>query len=118
MTETNSDSGPDINALMGDLIERLSAADTEPEIEAALISSADLVRDIAKACESTRLYQRSGEAYAAFMAEFESAVAPAERLIRSWAWLTDRIANSPTRAHMHGSVRLCMPLVARYLPVS
>lgn len=35
----------------------------------------------------------------------------------SWAWLSDRIANSPTKAHMLASVRMCLPLVALYLPV-
>jgi len=28
----------------------------------------------------------------------------------------DRIANAPTRMHITGAVRLCLPLVASYLP--
>lgn len=115
--ETDAASAPSIDDLLGRLFDRMSDADAEHEIHAALIANADQIREIALACKSTNLFGRFAKQFDEFKVEFESQVEPADRLIGSWAWLSDRIANSPTKAHMLASVRLCLPLVALYLPV-
>lgn len=111
----------DIESLMKTLFDRIDARSDESDgsvaaMQAILLNEADLIREIAAACEKTGIYTKSKARSAEFKAGLEASTEPADRLMKSWGWLLDRITEAPTAMHRIGSVRLCMPLVAAYLP--
>ncbi|MDH1403732.1 hypothetical protein [Pseudomonas sp. GD03730] len=85
-------------------------------LNAALLAQADLIRSISQACEQTGLYERSKAKVDEFAIELTDKLETDRHLVHAWLWLLDRIACAPTHFHAVASVRLCMPLVARYLP--
>lgn len=105
-----------IDALMQVLFEQMGDAETDEAMESALIAQSENIRIISRACEDTGLFAQSAGKFAEFKAELELSTVPDKRLIKAWHWLLNRIVKAPTRLHMAGSVRLCMPLVAHYLP--
>lgn len=114
MTEQSAD--PSIEQMIDDLFEQIGEADTDEAIQAALTSQADKIRVISQACQSSGLFAMSAPRFADFKADFEATTAPEDYLVQSWLWLLDRIANAPTRLHITSAVRLCLPLMASYLP--
>ncbi|MEL0169826.1 MAG: hypothetical protein VW877_17035 [Pseudomonadaceae bacterium] len=111
----------DIDGLVNDLFDRIDASldesdDSPAAMEAILINQASLIQEIARACERTELYNKSLERAAAFKGELEAKSSPDKRLITAWGWLLNRVTEAPTSIHRRGSIRLCMPLVAAYLP--
>lgn len=82
----------------------------------ALLAQAGLIRSIATACEQTGLYENSKAKVDEFAIELTEKLETDRHLVHAWLWLLDRIACAPTHFHAVASVRLCMPIVARYLP--
>ena len=108
--------GVDIDAQVSLLLERLDNTETDAELLAGLCAQAPLVREVAAACRQTAAFTRSAVQFASFQVELEADHAADERLLAAWLHFLDRIISAPTRLHMIGSVRLCLPLVAHYLP--
>lgn len=106
----------DIDAQVGLLLERLDNTETDAQLLAGLCAQAPLVRQVAAACEQTDLFTRSAAQFAAFQVELEAEHAADERLLAAWLHFLDRLISAPTRLHLIGAVRLCLPLVAHYLP--
>lgn len=105
-----------IEDMVEQLLDHMDDAETQEEITAALIDQAETIRAISKACESSSLFERSAKQYVEFKENLESNTAPEDRLFQSWLWLLNRLANAPSRLHFRSAMRLCMPLVAAYLP--
>lgn len=106
----------DIDALVALLLDRLDNTETDAQLLAGLCAQAPLVRQIAAACQQTAVFTRSAAQLAAFQVELEADHAAADRLLAAWLHFLERIVNAPTHLHMVGTVRLCLPLVAQYLP--
>jgi hypothetical protein len=106
----------DIDAQVSLLLERLDNTETDAQLLAGLCAQAPLVRQIATACIQTPAYVGSAAQVAAFQVELEADHTEDERLLAAWLHFLDRIISAPTRLHMIGAVRLCLPLVAQYLP--
>lgn len=106
----------DIDAQVSLLLERLDNTETDAQLLAGLCAQAPLVRQVAAACQQTAAFTRSAAQFAAFQVELEADHAADERLLAAWLHFLDRIVSAPTRLHMIGAVRLCLPLVAQYLP--
>lgn len=106
----------DIDAQVSLLLERLDNTATDADLLAGLCAQAPLVREVAAACRQTAAFTRSAAQFAAFQVELEAEHAADERLLAAWLHFLDRLISAPTRLHMIGSVRLCLPLVAHYLP--
>lgn len=106
----------DIDGMVKALFEHFGDAETDDAVHAVLIAQAEQIRVIAKACESTGLFAHSAGKFEKFKADLDSSTEPEKRLVEAWKWLLNRIVEAPTRFHMIGAVRLCLPLVARYLP--
>lgn len=111
-----SETGFEIDAQVNVLLDRLDNTETDAQLLDGLRAQAPLLRQIAAACEQTLAFRRSAEQVAAFRAALEADHAPDERLLGAWLHFLDRIVSAPTRLHMIGVVRLCLPLVAYYLP--
>ncbi|WP_178117757.1 hypothetical protein [Pseudomonas sp. R5(2019)] len=106
----------DIDRRMADLLDALDGVETDGEVRDRLMSHAELVRDLSDSCEKTGLFNRSAELIATFKTELEAQTPPDQRLVKSWHWLLSRIVYAPTNLHRRSAVRLCLPLVAAYLP--
>src|SRR3990167_1214124 len=103
-----------IDRMMTDL---LSAMDQDnSDMRSTLIQNGDDIRALAETCRQTGVFEHSHAKFAEFKQHLEDSTPPEERLVKSWTWLLDRIVHSPTTLHMRGAVRLCVPLVALYLP--
>ena len=106
----------DIDQRMADLLDAMDGAETDGELRDRLMRHAEQVRDLSDACEKTGLFNRSAELVATFKTQLEAQTPPDQRLVKSWHWLLSRIVYAPTNLHMRSAVRLCLPLVAAYLP--
>lgn len=106
----------DIDGLVQTLLEQMEETETDEAVHAALLVQAEKIRIISQACENTGLFARSASKFEEFKAELESTTEPDRRLLQAWQWFLNRMVESPTRLHMIGAVRLCVPLVACYLP--
>ena len=106
----------DIDAQMAAILDALDGADTIEALMAGLLVQAARIRSLSEACQQTGLFDHAQTQFADFKSELEASTTPAQRLPTSWLWLLDRIVAAPTRIHMRGAVRLCLPLVASYLP--
>lgn len=104
-----------IDRMMVDLLSTMDRSDTD--MRSALIEKSQDIRGLADICRQTVIFERSQAKFAEFKQELEVSTPSELRLVKSWTWLLDRIANSPTTLHMRGAVRLCVPLVAFYLPL-
>lgn len=113
-----SAAGFEIDAQVNVLLDRLDHTGTNAQLLDGLRGQAPLLRQIAAACEQTPAYRRSAAQVAAFRVALEADHAPDERLLGAWLHFLDRIVHAPTRLHMISAVRLCLPLVALYLPAS
>ncbi|BAW27501.1 hypothetical protein [Pseudomonas putida] len=110
---------PDIEDQVGELFDALEGLPedvTNEALHAALLAQSDKIRAIADACERTRIYLRAKGQVDEFAGEIEATQPPEGRLVAAWLWLLGRMAGAPTFFHTIGAVRLCMPLVARFLP--
>lgn len=103
-----------IDRIMSDLLSAMDRDDSD--IRPTLIKNSDDIRTLAEICRQTGVFEHSQAKFAEFKQHLEESTPPEERLVKSWAWLLDRIVHSPTTLHMRGAVRLCVPLVALYLP--
>lgn len=106
----------DIDALVNALLDDMGDAESDDDLQVALVAHAEKIRTISKACEDTGLFSKSVSQFEDFKAELESTTVPDKRLVKAWIWFLNRIVEAPTRLHMMGAVRLCVPLVACYLP--
>lgn len=106
----------DIDGLVEALFEQMGDAETDEAVHAALVAQAEKIRIISHACENTGLFARSASKFEEFKVELESTTEPDKLLVHAWQWFLNRIVEAPTRLHMIGAVRLCLPLVAHYLP--
>lgn len=112
---------PSIEDQVGELfdaIESLNLPDdaSHEVLTAALLAQSDKIRSIAQACETTRVYVRAKAQVDEFAGEIEATQPPDGRLVAAWLWLLGRMAGAPTYFHTIGSIRILMPLVARFLP--
>lgn len=105
-----------IDELVAALFERMPEVDTDEAMQAALIAESEQIHVISEACRKTRAFARSVATFESFAIELESTTPADDRLLLAWGWLLNRVNEAPTRWHMLGAVRLCMPLVSRYLP--
>lgn len=112
----NAPATPSIDSLMADLMDATEAFDCEDSLKQALIEQAEKIRAIANACEKTEIFSLGVKQTQEFKAVLEAEIQPEQRLQKSWLWVLDRIVSAPTALHMRGAVRLCMPIVASYLP--
>lgn len=106
----------DIDAQVELLLDRLDGTETDAELVAKLCTQAPLVREIATACEQTTLFRSATASYAEFKAGLEKDSSPEDRLLAAWLHFLERMIDAPTRFHIVAAVRLCLPLVALYLP--
>ncbi|MEW4396961.1 hypothetical protein ABZR34_31200 [Pseudomonas paraeruginosa] len=88
------------------------------DLHAALVDNSENIRALAEICQQTGVFKRGQAAFAEFKKHLEESTPSEHRLVESWSWLLGRIVNAPTTLHMHGAVRLCVPLVALYLPLN
>lgn len=110
---------PDIEDQVSELftaMEGLPDDVSNEALNAALLAQAGLIRSIAQACENTKLFERSKAKVDEFAIELTAKLEQDRHLVTAWLWFLDRVANAPTYLHIISSVRLCMPLVAHYLP--
>lgn len=113
MTQTQ---GPvDIDELVAQLMESIQEV-SDDEMEAELISKAPQIREIAKHCEETLIVQRYAKERQQLEDDLIAESEPNQLFMNAWMHMMDRVVNAPTRMHMTVSVRLLMPLVAKYLP--
>jgi hypothetical protein len=106
----------DIDARVIELFEALGEIEDDAAMVPALLAQAERLRALGAACERTQVFQRSAAQVAAFQVALEAEHAPEDRLLAAWLHFLDRAAEAPTNLHRLGTVRLCLPLVARYLP--
>lgn len=106
----------DIDGMVNTLLDRLDNTDTDAQLIEGLCVQAPLIREIATACEQTSLFRRATDKYAAFKADLEADFAAEDRLLESWLHFLQSVINAPTTLHRLGAVRICLPLVAAYLP--
>jgi len=102
--------------LLEGLFNKLDSVDNDAEALPLLIAEAATIRSIARAYRATPLFQRAADQYALIKSDIERDVAPESRLLHAWQWLMDRMSSAPSGIHMVGAIRLCLPLVADYLP--
>lgn len=107
---------PDADKLMEDLFSKLEGLESDADAVPILIANADTLRTIAAAYRETGLFKRASDQYAEFKAAIESDTPPEGRLLHAWQWLLNRLAGAPTSYHVVAVIRLCLPLVADYLP--
>lgn len=112
----NSTEGVDIDAMAEALFDIVAVAVTDDAVHSVLVAQSEKIRIIAKACEGTEMFSKSAAKFEAFKASIEENTEPDKRLVSCWMWLMNLIIEAPTGFHMRVSVRLCMPLVAMYLP--
>jgi hypothetical protein len=112
--ELQQDESRLIDRMMGDLLSAMDQDDADMRL--MLIEYRDDIQALAEICRQTGVFERSKASFEEFKLHLEESTPPEERLAKSWVWLLDRIVNSPTTLHMRGAVRLCVPLVALYLP--
>ncbi len=105
-----------IDEMLQGLLDYFVDAETDEAVHSALISNASQIRLISNACQQTEIFKRSKRKFQEFKDEFEETNDSGERLVSAWMWFLSQIVEAPTRTHMFGSVRLCFPLVACYLP--
>lgn len=115
-TSAEPEAQPTLESQVEKLLDQVDGASNTVEMIQALVASSDLIRSIAAACESTKLFRDAKPKFDAFAAELEADSTPDERLPLAWGHFLDTVANAPTRYHLMATVRICMPLVARYLP--
>jgi len=114
---TEQANAPGIDDQVRDLFASMDGLpDDHQALNDALLAQAGLIRSISQACEQTGLYERSKAKVDEFAIELTDKLEADRHLVHAWLWLLDRIACAPTHFHAVASVRLCMPLVARYLP--
>lgn len=106
----------DIDGMVNTLLDRLDNTGTDAQLLERLSAEAPLLREIAAACEQTSLFRRASDQFAAFKAELEGEFAAEDRLLESWLHFLETVIQAPTTLHRLGAVRLCLPLVAIYLP--
>lgn len=112
---------PGIEDQVGELFDAMEGLPDDVSNEAlntALLAQSDKIRAIAQACMRTRVYDRAKAKVDEFAGEIEATQPPDGRLVAAWVWLLDRMAGAPTYFHTLSSIRLCMPLVARFLPAT
>jgi hypothetical protein len=109
--------GIDIDAMAEQVFLGMEDAESNEDIHAALVAQADTIRLIAKACELTRVFVRAEAQFEAAKVEFEADTEPSFRLVSSWLGFLSKFVDAPTQLHRVTTIRLCMPLVACYLPV-
>jgi hypothetical protein len=107
----------DIDAMVEQVFLGVEDAETNEEIHAGLVAQADTIRIIAKACELTSVFTRAEAKFEASKADFESVTEPSQRLANAWLEFLVKFVDAPTQLHRVTTIRLCMPLVARYLPI-
>jgi hypothetical protein len=106
----------DIDEQVTQLFEALGDIEGDAAMVPALLVHADRLRALAAACEQTELFRQSAEQYAAFQIQIEVDHEPADRLYATWVHFLDRALEAPTDLHRLAAVRICLPLVAHYLP--
>jgi|TARA_R110000751_G_scaffold63769_1_gene131441 hypothetical protein len=110
----------DIEELMIKLLDRTATCPdddgSESIMRAALLDQADLIREIGQACEKTVIYQSGIDRFTEHKSEFDACHEPCDRLLNAWRLALHRVVYAPTQLHRKAAVRLCMPLVACYLP--
>lgn len=105
-----------IDLLMADLLDATDGTETDGEMGDRLIKHSEQIRSLSNLCEKTGLFGYSVKQLAEFKAQLEADTPPEQRLVKSWYSLLTQIVFAPTRLHRRGAVRLCIPLVANYLP--
>ena len=107
----------DIDAMVEQVFHGTEDAETNDDFHAALVIQADKIRLIAKACELTRVFVRAQAQLESAKMEFEAVTEPELRLVSAWLDFLTKFVDAPTQLHRVTTIRLCLPLVARYLPV-
>lgn len=110
LAETN------IDLLMADLLDATDGTETDGEMGDRLIKHSEQIRSLSNLCEKTGLFGYSAKKLSELKAQLEADTPPEQRLVKSWHCLLTQIVFAPTRLHRRGAVRLCIPLVANYLP--
>lgn len=106
----------DADRLLEKLFGKLEGVERDAEALPILVAEAQTIRTIAAAYRTTELFQRASDKRAEFKARIEADTPPEGRLLEAWQWLLDRMTNAPTGLHMVAAIRLCLPMVADYLP--
>lgn len=106
----------DIRDLTGQLFEKMEDFDHDFLIVDGLHKNAALIRQIATACEQTKLYKDALKKFESFRVEFEADWSAEDRLKAAWLHMLQNIAGTRNSLLMKAAVTLNMPLVALYLP--
>lgn len=106
----------DMASALFNAISTHEAIDTDDGLQAALLANADKIRALAEACEQTAMFQKAREQFAEFADDHDSEWPADQRLMQAWIHLLVTLRDAPTKLHTMGTIRMCIPLVARYLP--
>lgn len=99
-----------------DAMNRLPEDATDEVVQAALLAQSDKIHAISQACEKSPLYIRAKAKVDEMSAEFAAQFGPERQLMVAWLWFLDRMACAPNYVLQIGTIRLCLPMVARHLP--
>ena len=93
-----------IDRMMTDLLSAMDQHDSD--MRSTLVENGDDIRALAEIYLQTGVFQHGHAKFAEFKQHLEDSIPPEERLVKSWAWLLDRIVHSPTTLHMRGANQL------------
>lgn len=116
---TEQAEAPSIEDQVGELfdaMDHLPEDATDEAVQAELLAQSDKIRAISQACEKSPLYVRAKAKVDELSAGFAAQFGPERQLMVAWLWFLDRMASAPTYFHQVGTIRLCLPMVARHLP--
>lgn len=104
-----------IDTLMAQLFDEVGEVEQADAIASALIKSEQHVAAIAKLCVSTNAYKQASRSLATLKKSIEKSP-PDCRLVTAWNLFMKRFGGERPFEKMQDDVRICMPLIAEYLP--
>lgn len=104
-----------IDTLMAQLFDHIGEAEQADAISSALVKKESHVSAIAKLCKSSSAYQQGMRTVTSLKRTIEKAP-PECRLITAWNLFMKRFSGERPFEKMQDDVRICMPLIAEYLP--
>lgn len=104
-----------IDTLMAQLFDEVGDVEQADAIASALIKSERHVETIAQLCISTNAYKQASRSIVSLKKSIEKSP-PDCRLVTAWNLFMKRFGGERPFEKMQDDVRICMPLIAEYLP--
>lgn len=104
-----------IDNLMAQLFDDIGEVEQADAISSALVKSESHISAIANLCISSSAYQQGMRTVTSLKRTIEKAP-PDCRLITAWNLFMQRFSGERPFEKMQEDVRICMPLIAEYLP--